>query len=208
MNRSSPRRHPWRNLARAFSWHRRKLAVVAAVAAVLTGISAVNPAAPPTLAVVRATAQLAGGRVIGVGDVELAAVAVADAPTGAATEVAEVVGQRLAAPVPEGQVLTGLALISTRPAGSTGQVVAPLRLADSDVVALLRPGEVVDVVAADQQTAKAAVVARGVRVVTVPAVAADNGAQTGALVLVEVTLDEATAIARAAVAGALTVIWR
>lgn len=205
---SPPRRHPWRNLARAVSWHRRKLAVLAAVAAVLTGVAAVNPDGPPTLTVVRTRAQLAGGSVVGSGDVELAQVAVADAPAGAATDPAEVVGRRLAASVAEGQVLTGLALLSTRTSGVPGRVIAPLRLADSDIAALLRPGEIVDVVAADQQSTRAAVVASGVRVVTIPATPEQDSSQTGALVLVEVNPDEATAIARAAVSGALTVIWR
>ncbi len=190
------------------SWHRRKLAVLAAAAAVLSGVAAVSPEGPPTLSVVRAATQLAGGVVLTAADVELVEVVAADAPEGAVSEPADVVGQRLAAPVAEGQVLTGLALISTRAAGAPGQVVAPLRLADADTVALLRPGEVVDVIAADQQTTKAAVVATRVRVVTIPAVGEQDGSQAGALVLVEVSPEEATSLARAAVSGALTVIWR
>lgn len=203
---TSPRRHPWRSLGRAVSWHRRKLAAVAAVAAVLSAVAAVNPEDPPSLSVVRATSQLVGGAVLGSGDVELAEVAAADAPDGALTDLAQGVGERLTAPVAEGQVLTPLALVSDR-SGTPGHVVAPLRLADSDVADLLRPGEVVDVVATDQQTTKAAVVARGVRVVTIPATGEQDGVQTGALVLVEVTAAEAKSLAQAAVSGVLTVIW-
>lgn len=207
MTPTSPRRHLWRGLGRAVSWHRRKLAIVAAVAAVLTGVAAVSPEGPPTLSVVRATTQIAGGAVVGPGDVEVAEVVAADAPEGAMTDPAAVLGRRLTAPVAEGQVLTGLALLSTR-AGTPGRVIAPLRLADADIAALLRPGQIVDVVATDQQTTNAAVVADGVRVVTIPAVGEQDGSQAGALVLVEVTVEEATTLARAAVSGALTVIWR
>ncbi len=207
MTPTSPRRHLWRSLGRAVSWHRRKLAIVAAVAAVLTGVVAVSPEGPPTLSVVRATSQISGGAVVGPGDVEVAEVVAADAPEGAMIAPGEVVGRRLTAPVAEGQVLTGLALLSTR-AGTAGRVIAPLRLADADIAALLRPGEIVDVVATDQQTTDAAVVAADVRVVTIPAVGEQDGSQAGALVLVEVTVKEATTLARAAVSGALTVIWR
>lgn len=208
MSPMTRRSHPFRSLARAFSWHRRKLAVVAAVAAVLTGVAAVNPEGPPTLRVVRAASQLAGGAVVRAGDLEVADIVAVDAPVGALSDPGSVIGQRLAASVAEGQVLTGLAMAAARGGRARGQVVAPLRIADADLVQLLRPGELVDVVAADAQSEKAAVVATGVRIVTVPAGSSDQQAQTGALVLVEVDEAEATRIARAAISGTITVIWR
>lgn len=208
VSKPGPPRHRWRSLGRAVSWHRRKLAVVAAVAAVLTGIAAVEQDRPPTLQVVRATSGIIGGAVVRPADVEVREVLVADVPEGATRDPAEVVGRRVAAPVAEGQVLTPLILVPTRAAGAPGRVIAPLRLVDADVVSLLRPGEVVDVVATDQQAATASVVASAVRVVAIPAVAEPDGAQSGALVLVEVPRDEATALARAAIGGPLTIIWR
>lgn len=208
MSPMTGRSHPFRSLARAFSWHRRKLAVVAAVAAVLTGVAAVNPEGPPTLRVVRATTQLAGGSVVRAGDLEVADIVAVDAPVGALSDPGSVIGQRLAASIAEGQVLTGLAMTADRGGRARGQVVAPLRIADADLAQLLRPGELVDVVAADAQSEKAAVVATGVRIVTVPAGSSDQQAQTGALVLVEVDEAEATRIARAAISGTITVIWR
>ena len=48
-------------------------------------------------------------------------------------------------------------------------MIAPLRLADAALAALLRPGDVVDVIAADAEAEQAAVVAARARVVTVPA---------------------------------------
>lgn len=210
MTQPSVRRRRFRSLARAFSWHRRKLAVVAAILAVLTGVAAVNPEGPPTRRVVRATSQLAGGTVIRAGDLELDDIAAAAVPDSAVRDLTDVVGAMLAGPVAEGQVITPLDLLRDRTTLPPGRVIAPLRLADTDLAALLRPGEIVDVVAADAQAARAAVVAAGVRVVTVPAVdsADPTAANAGALVLVEVTPAEAAALARAAVSGTLTVIWR
>ena len=182
--------------------------MVAAIAAVLTGVSAVNPEGPARLQVLRATSQLAGGAVINRTDLEVAEVVREDAPVGALSDPDEVIGRRLAAPVAEGQMFTGLTLVSVRTALPRGRVVAPLRLADADLAALLRPGEIVDVVLADSQSAKASVVATGVRVVTIPSVAEKDQAQSGALVLVEVDPAQAAVLARAAVSGTLTVIWR
>ncbi len=208
MRQPKPSRRPFRALARAVSWHRRKLAVVAAVAAVLTGVSAVNPEGPPTLRVLRATTQLAGGAVVNSTDLQVSEVVRGDVPAGVLSDPGEVIGRRLAASVAEGQMFTDLTLVSVRTALPRGRVVAPLRLADADLAALLRPGEVVDIVLADSQAAKASVVATGVRVVTIPAVAEKDQAQSGALVLVEVDPAQAAVLARAAVSGTLTVIWR
>jgi pilus assembly protein CpaB len=209
VSQSTSARRRFRSLARAFSWHRRKLAVVAAVLAVLTGVAAVNPEGPPTRRVVRASSQLPGGAVIRAGDVELADIPSAATPVTAIGDRAEVIGSMLVGPVAEGQVITPLDLLTDRSTLPAGRVIAPLRLADIDLAGLLRPGEIVDVMSADAQAATAAVVASGVRVVTIPAAeTADTGPRSGALVLVEVTTAEAAALARAAVTGTLTVLWR
>ncbi len=192
------------------SWHRRKLAVVAAVAAVLAGMTAVAPDGPPTLSVVRASVQLAGGTAIDREDLEVESIVADSAPRGALTDPADLIGRVLAAPVAEGQVLTELALVTPRTPVASGQVVAPLRLADADLAGLLRPGDLVDVLAADEQAEAASVIASGVRVVTrPPAVDPADGAVTpGALVLVAVDRETAKRLARAAVSTTLTVTWR
>ena len=209
-SRGRPPRRPLLSLGRAVSWHRRKLAVLAALAAVLTGLAAAAPDGPPTLSVVRATSELPGGTRIAGADLELAHVVAADAPRGALTDPAEAVGQLLAAPVAEGQIITPAALTTARAVTSGGRVVAPLRLADADLAALLRPGDQVDVIAADPQSAQADVVARAVRIVTVPRADPDESSQTtaGTLILIEVDPGTARVLARAAVSATLTVIWR
>jgi Flp pilus assembly protein CpaB len=190
------------------NWHRRKLAVLAALAAVLTGFAAFADDGPPLLTVVRAAGELPGGTLLDSSDLELDRVVARDAPEGAVPAVEDLVGRRLAAPVADGQILTPLALAAAAASLGQGHVVAPLRLADADLAALLRAGDVVDVVAADEQAADAIVVARSVRVVSVPQPTEGAEPATGALVLLEVTPGIARTLAQAATADSLTVIWR
>ena len=201
-------RGPLRQLARAASWHRRKLAVLAAVATVLTGLAATAPPAPPTTSVVRTRAALAGGVLLTSDDLEVVALPQDALPDRAVADAAELVGRRLAAPVPRHQVLTSAALSSGDLTAGVGHVLAPVRLADADVVALLAPGDVVDVIASAADGGATGTVARAVRVVTVPARDPDDqGTATGALVVLDVVEDDAEPLARAAAAGSLTVVW-
>ena len=203
---STPRR--WAvDLRRALRWHRRKLAVLATVAAVLTGLTALAPPRPTTVAVVTATRTLAGGATVGATDVERRELPPDAVPDGAWADTAEVVGQTLAGPVPAGQVLTATALLRHRASGPHS-VVAPLPLADEKVAALLEAGDQVDVLAADQQSGKARVVASAVRVVAGAIGSADDVSGSGGLVLVEVSPQTATALASAASASVLSVVWR
>ena len=201
-------RRPWLSFRRAVSWHRRKLALLAILAAVLTGLAAAAPEGPPTVTVVRAATALEGGTQLDLDDLEVGQIVAADAPDDTVADPAALVGRTLAAPVPRGQVLTGFAVVSAR--ASPGSVLAPLRLADAETTALLRAGDVVDVLAADPQAEQAFVAGRAVRVVTVPTPSdPEAGAdRTGALVLVEVDPETARVLARAAVSATLTVIWR
>ncbi len=191
------------------SWHRRPLAAIAAALAVLTGVSAALPEGPSTVAVVVAADQLRAGTVLGAADVSVRQVVADDAPAGAVADPGELLGRTLAGPVAEGQMLTALALVTARTTTTAGQVVAPVRLADSGLGALLHPGDLVDVIAADSQGGEARVVARAVRVVTVPVVDETSSAEaSGALVLVQVAAGVAPELAQAAASGTLTVSWR
>lgn len=202
------RHHPLRNLARAASWHRRKLAVLAAVATVLTGLAAAAPPAPPTSAVVRTRTPLGGGVVLTADDLEVVDLPRDGLPDRALGDLEALVGRRLAAPVPRHQVLTSVALSASSSVGA-GHVLAPVRLADADVVALLRPGDLVDVIVAASDGGATRTVARSVRVVTIPAHDPDDqGGSPGALVVLDVVDGDAEPLARAAATGALTVIWR
>ena len=199
-----------RSLTRAASWHRRKLAVVAAVAAVLTTVSALAPAPSPTVRVLRSTTRIAAGAVVTAADVTLRPTDPGAVPEGALTDPATILGKAVLAAVPAGQVLTDLDVVSPRAGAAPGHVLAPLRLSDAEVVALLGPGDKVDVLAAAPEAGAARVVARAVRVAAVPAPAEDAGDReaSGSLLLVDVDPRVATVLAQAAVSAQLSVTLR
>lgn len=205
--RQSGLRQAWRSLARAVSWHRRKLAVVAAVLAVLTGINAAAPRPPDTVTVLRAVELLPGGSPVAEGQVRAAEVAAGSVPDEALTEPAQVIGRLVAAPVPAGQVLTGYDLVGERSVGP-GRLLAPVRLADPGLAAVLRPGDRVDLLAADGQGGPVRTVAEQARIVTIPA--SDDPAREagGVLVLVEADAETAAELARAANVSTLSVLLR
>ncbi|MDN5771169.1 MAG: SAF domain-containing protein [Microlunatus sp.] len=191
---------------RAVRRHRRKLAVLATLAAVLTGLTALAPPRPATVEVVTAARPIPGGTVLTAADLDRTDLAPDTVPDGAWTESVDLIGATLAGPVPSGQVLTRTALLRHRATG--GAVIAPLRLADQDASALVEAGDAVDVLAVDQQSPKTVVVATNVRVVTGTVADADSGSDTGGLILVEVDRSTARTLAAAAATSALSIVWR
>ncbi|MEV5335799.1 hypothetical protein [Streptomyces werraensis] len=95
--------------------------------------------------------------------------------------------------------------VRQRRAGTT--VGAPVRIADAATVRLLRPGDRVDVIAAEETVSgsQARVVARGARVAEVPEPPGDDG---GALVVLSVPRDTAAGLAGASTTARLAVtLW-
>ena len=184
--------------------------MLAAVAAVLTGVSAAAPEGPAMISVVKARSQLPAGTVLSTSDLVRDQVVASDVPEGVLTDPLTLVGKTLAAPVAEDQMMTPLATTDPRTSVPHGHVIAPLRLADTALVALVRPGDLVDVIAADAQAGQAAVVAAGARVVTVPQVPEEElgPGSDGALVLIDVDARTASVVAQAAASATLSIIWR
>lgn len=83
-------------------------------------------------------------------------------------------------------------------------VSAPVRIADAATVALLRPGDRVDVIAGTDEPGRARVVARGALVDRVPK-SVETDPADGALVVLKVPRGTATALAGTAVDGRLAV---
>jgi pilus assembly protein CpaB len=209
MTRPTSHRRFLRDFARAVSWHRRKLAVVAAVAAVVTGISAASPPDPPSVEVVRATHRLDNGSVLEAADLRLGRLPRQAVPDEALTRVSDLVGRTLSGTVTNGQVLTAPDVVS-RATTAPGMVIAPLRLTDAGVVSLLATGQRVDIVAADSESGKASVVAADVVIAALPRGEPDGGlgADSGALVLVQVDRTTATRLAQANSTRSLSVLLR
>ncbi|MBW5421006.1 hypothetical protein GKQ77_05415 [Streptomyces sp. BG9H] len=94
--------------------------------------------------------------------------------------------------------------------GALETVTAPVRIADAAAVALLRPGDRVDVIAAEASPgsgAKPRVVAAGARVDEVPE-QAEGPAESGALVVLSVPRDTAARLAGAGASARLAVTLR
>jgi Flp pilus assembly protein CpaB len=162
------------------------------------------------ITVVKARSQLPGGTVVSASDLVLDRVAASDVPEGVLTDQLALVGKTLAAPVAENQMMTPLIATAACTSVSPGHVIAPLRLADSALATLLRPGDVVDVIAADVQAEHAAVIAAGARVVTIPELPDEltGPGPEGALVLIDVDTQTAAVVAHASATTTLSIIWR
>ncbi|MFC9129184.1 hypothetical protein ACFT4A_20345 [Streptomyces sp. NPDC057099] len=94
-------------------------------------------------------------------------------------------------------------------AGATGPVTAPIRIADAATVRLLRPGDRVDVIAAEGTVSggDARVVARGARVTKVPE-PLEGATDGGALVVLSVPRATAARLAGASATARLAVtLW-
>ena len=126
-------------------------------------------------------------------------------PRGISGDPATLTGEVVTAGVTTGEVITASRLLGSRPEAGRGLVATPVRLADAGVAGLLAPGDVVDVIAASTD-GSAKVVARKARVITRPIPPATFGTQTGSLVLLAVTPDEATTIAGVATTRQLSAV--
>ena len=197
-------------LRRALGRHRALVAGGLAAVSVGAALTVLAPAPPPTVAVVVAAHDLAGGSPLTTGDLRVARLGAASLPAAALRDVAAVTGRVLAGPVRAGEVLTDVRLVG--PALTTdGQVATPVRIADAAEVALLRVGDRVDVLAAPTgatvEGGVAVAVARGVRVLAIPA-APERALVDGALVVLATTSGVAADLATAAVRARLSLVLR
>jgi Flp pilus assembly protein CpaB len=185
---------------------RRLLAAVAAALAVLVGLQAASPAPVRTRLVVTAARDLPAGAVVGRGDLTRTPFLPASVPTGAVTEIRDVLGRTTTGPVRQGEPITDVRLLTGSVLGGyPGRVAVPVRVADPAAVTLLRVGDRVDVMAADPQGhSEAVVVASRAPVVALPR-AEEAALASGGLVVLAVSATTARALATAAVSGYLSV---
>lgn len=213
-----------RDLARAAQWHRRLLSAGLLAGAVALAMQAAAPPPPPTVGVLIAARDLAPGQRLSDDHLTIARRPAPTLPTGALRTVAAARGATVVSAVRRGEVLTDVRLLGPRAVSrlGTGLVAAPVRLADAQAAALLRPGDVVDLLAAGAVGAvdgavvsDARLVASAVRVVTVPSTGARRFGSAlggtlgdGALIVVATTATTAARLAGAAVTDRISLVLR
>lgn len=120
-----------------------------------------------------------------------------------------VLGRTLAAPVRRGEPVTDVRLVGPALAqGYPGLVTVPVRIPDPGVVALLRVGDRIDLVAVDPQGGGTEVVATGVPVLALPQPDSEDTSATGLggrLVVVGAAPGEIDKLADASVTRFLTI---
>lgn len=193
-----------RDLLRAASRHRVLLASGLAAAAVASGLSAVVPPPAATVPVLTAARDLSAGTVLGPDDLVATALPEDLVPEGALTDMAATGGRVAAGPVRRGEPLTDVRLLGAALLPKGTQVAVPVRLAEPATAALVRAGDLVDVLSAAPEGGPfASLVAERLAVLSVPDLS--DAAGEGALVVVAATRSTAARLAAAAVTGRLSV---
>jgi Flp pilus assembly protein CpaB len=150
--------------------------------------------------------DLVSGTKLTSGDVEVRRLPVRAVPSGLETHA---VGRTLAAPIRAGEPITDVRLVGPALAASyPARVAMPVRIADADMVGLLKVGDRVDLVAADPRDGTATYAALDVPVLALPSPTSDDraGSLSGALVVVAAQPDEVGQIAAAAATELLSVV--
>lgn len=152
-----------------------------------------------------ASRDIPAGTTLAVNDMTVVEFPMDVAPPGTSTDSESLLGQVVTVAVAPGEAITTTRLLGSRPEAGQGMVASPVRLADAGVAGLLVPGDVIDVIAATPD-GQARIVARDARVITRPIPPATFGTQTGSLVLLSVTPQEATALAGVAATRELSAV--
>ncbi|CAA9406698.1 SAF domain-containing protein [uncultured Nocardioides sp.] len=199
-------RRAHRVLRRRVLAHRRLIAFVCAAAAVLVGVQATRPPAPPSDVVLVAARDLPSGTVLAAADLTEVAYAAGTAPTSLDPEPW---GRTLAAPLRRGEPVTDLRLVAPALAdGYPGLAAYPVRIPDAGAVELLRVGDRIDVLAVDPESAGATVLLTAAPVLALPDAAESTTAEgvAGRLVVLGVPESRLGEVGEAAVTQFLSVV--
>jgi Flp pilus assembly protein CpaB len=167
--------------------------------------------------IVVAARDLAPGIELTAGDVRVESRSATTIPDGSQSDLAAVVGATLAGPTRRGEVLTDVRLLGSRlaesAAGPNARIV-PLHLDDTALLDLIRPGDVVDVLAAGAETgtdpgadARPQVVATEAVVVLVSEPPTRAGGGSDRVVLVALPAHAANEVAGAALVQTVTLTF-
>lgn len=197
-----------RRVRRPLVRHRRLIAATLAAGAVFCLARVVAPSEPEVSAVVVAARDLTGGTVVRADGIRTVQMPPDVVPAGAFSAEAAALGANVAAPMRAGEPLTdrrvlSAAMLDGYPAGT---VASPVRIEDADVVALLRPGDRIDLYAPTGSSRLAARIVADAVVMMLPRT--DDASRGGALVVLAVSQVEAAEIAQASASSMLSVSLR
>jgi Flp pilus assembly protein CpaB len=193
-------------------WSRTVLArrIAAAGLVVLAGVAALRPNPDDERApVVVAARDLSPGATLTADDLRLEKRLAPTIPDGSQSDIDTIVGSTLAGPTRRGEVLTDVRLLGRRlaesAAGPDARIV-PVHPVDGALADLVRPGDVVDIIAASETNSAAAarVVATSAIVVLVSAKQKAQAATSERVVLVALPAAAANAVAGAALTQTVT----
>ncbi|KUH86165.1 MULTISPECIES: SAF domain-containing protein [unclassified Mycobacterium] len=192
-------------------WTRTALArrIAAGGLVVLAAVAALRPDPDDErVDAVVAARDLSPGSELTADDVRLEKLSAATAPDGVQTDVAAVVGGTLAGPARRGEAITDVRMLSPRLAeatvGPTARIV-PLSLDETAVLDLIRPGDVVDVLAAGPESdPRPRVVATDAVVVLVSEKPTGVGGGTDRVILVALPAHAANDVAAATLVQTVT----
>ncbi len=182
---------------------------------VLAAIAALRPdPAGERIDVIVALQDISPGSPLTTTDVAVRSHVATTVPDGAPGDINDVLGSTLAGPARRGEVITDVRLLGSRlteaSAGPDARIV-PLHLADDALVDLIRPGDVVDVLAAGSTEAgpdtPPEVIATHAVVALVSADSAGPTGTSGRVVLVALPRAAANAVAGAALTRQITVTF-
>lgn len=189
--------------------------IAAGVLVILAAVAALRPdPAHEHTAIVVAARDLAPGIELSTADVRLETRTATMVPDGSQSDLAAVVGSTLAGPARRGEPLTDVRLLGPRlaesAAGPNARIV-PLHLDDTALLDLIRPGDVVDVLAAATSDtgaeARPQVVATDAIVVLVSQKPTGAGAGSERVVLVALPAHAANEVAGAALVQTVTLTF-
>jgi Flp pilus assembly protein CpaB len=187
--------------------------VAAAALVVLAAVAALrSDPQGDRIQIVVATRDLAPGVELTADDVRLESRTAPMVPDGSQSDLGAVIGATLAGPARRGEVLTDVRVLGPRLAESVAGPdarIVPLPLADSALLDLVRPGDVVDVLAAGASDADARpqVVATDAVVVLVSEKPKGAGSGSDRVVLVAVGAHAANVVAAAALVQTVTLTF-
>ncbi len=211
----------WSELKRAMVWRRRLLVAGFLAGSMAFALQALTPSAPAGQPVLVAVRDLAAGSSVDGSDVVVVRRLPSQVPAGVISSLAGLGGRSLVSSVRQGEVLTDVRLAGPSALrGLPAELVAvPVRIADPEAAALVRPGDHIDLLAAGAVTS-ARVVASAVRVLAVPGAGGNPAGVTGALggsltanssgalLLVAATPETAALLAAAAVTDRISLVLR